>query len=316
MYFAMLDRFCDGDTANNIPAGSDPKLCDPAQNDIDHYLGGDLRGVEMAVRSGYFNKLGVTALWLTPVVRNVWRSGYDSGGWKSGYHGYWAQDWLDIDPHLTSRVSLEGNPYPDNAEGRMEHYRDFVKLAHTKGLKVIQDVVLNHAGTVFYYDADGDGAFDVKEKDEWIQPFLKSGNHDNAKWADIPEWNAERAQPDGPRTLLGIDIPTKGMLSRLSSYGRKGYSSDSLGKTDGEEIECDFFSLRDLWTDPKGSDFDALVDEFVEIYNFYLTTVGVDGLRVDTVKHIHQKFWDEFTGRLRKRLCAAAADKLIFGEVY
>ena len=163
MYFAMADRFRDGDAANNVPAGSDPALYDPAQADISRYLGGDLRGLETALADGYFNKLGVTALWLTPVVRNVWRSGYDSGGWKSGYHGYWTQDWLDIDPHLTSKTSLAGEAYPDSAEGRMRHYRDFVKLAHLKGIKVIQDVVMNHAGPVFYYDENGNGRFDLKK---------------------------------------------------------------------------------------------------------------------------------------------------------
>ena len=134
IYFAMTDRFCDGDPANNVPAGSDPALYDSKQADIARYQGGDLRGLEKALQSGYFNDLGVSALWLTPVVRNVWRSGYDLGGWKCGYHGYWAQDWLDIDPHLTSRTSLTGQAYPDDAEGRMEHYRDFVKLAHSKGI--------------------------------------------------------------------------------------------------------------------------------------------------------------------------------------
>ena len=144
MYFMMTDRFCDGDSANNVPAGSDPTLFDPQQKNISLYQGGDLRGVEKALQANYFNDLGVTALWLTPVVKNVWRSGYDLGGWKSGYHGYWTQDWLDIDPHLTSRTSLAGEPYSDNAEGRMKHYQDLVKLAHSKGIKVIQDVVLNH----------------------------------------------------------------------------------------------------------------------------------------------------------------------------
>lgn len=316
MYFVMTDRFLDGDAANNNPAGCDPALYDPHQKDISRYMGGDLRGLEKTIASGYFNDLGVTALWLTPVVKNVWRSGYDLGGWKTGYHGYWAQDWLDIDPHLTSRVSLTGKPYSDDAEGRMEHYRDFVKLAHSKGIKVIQDVVLNHAGPVFYYDANGNGSFDVNNKDEWVQPFQRDGFHANAKWADIPKWNAERTQPDGPRELLGTHIATKGTLSQLASYGRKGFSDNSLSKTDGEEIMCDFFSLRDFWTAPGGAHFDALVDEFVEIYRFYLTTVGVDGLRIDTVKHVHQGFWDAFTARLRAKLGPAAAEKLLFGEIY
>lgn len=316
MYFVMTDRFHDADPENNNPPGCDPALHDPHQKDISRYLGGDLRGLEKALQAGYFNDLGVTALWLTPVVRNVWRSGYDLGGWKTGYHGYWAQDWLDIDPHLTSRVSLTGKPYADDANGRMEHYRDFVSLARSKGIRVIQDVVLNHAGPVFFYDANGDGVFDVSRKDEWVQPFQRDGFHSNAKWADVPKWNASRTMPDGPRELLGGKIATRGILSDLSVYGRKGFSNDSLGKSDGEEVMCDFFSLRDFWTAGDGAHFDALVDEFVEIYRFYLTTVGVDGLRIDTVKHVHHEFWDAFTARLRERLGPAAADKLLFGEIY
>ena len=316
MYFVMTDRFLDGDPANNNPPGCDPALHDPRQKDISRYMGGDLRGLEKALAAGYFNDLGVSALWLTPVVRNVWRSGYDLGGWKAGYHGYWAQDWLDIDPHLTSRESLTGNPYPDDAGGRMEHYRDFVRLAHSKGIKVIQDVVLNHAGPVFYYDSNGNGVFDVAKKEEWVQPFRREGYHANARWADIPKWNARKTQPDGPRELLGTSIATGGVLARLESYGRKGFSDDSLGKSDGEEVMCDFFSLRDFWTAPGGRHFDELVDEFVEIHAFYLTTVGVDGLRIDTVKHVHHEFWDAFTKRLRARLGPAAADKLLFGEIY
>ncbi len=316
IYFAMTDRFCDGDESNNVPVNSDPALYDPSQQEISHYLGGDLRGVEKSIAAGYFNKLGVTAIWLTPVVRNVWRSGYDLGGWKSGYHGYWTQDWLDIDPHLTSKTSLTGEPYPDSAEGRMEHYRDFVKLAHSKGIKIIQDVVLNHAGPVFYYDVNHDGKFQSADKSEWIQPFKKNGFHDNAQWIDLPQWNARKAQPDGPRELLGATIHTTGAVANLASYGRKGFSSDSLGKSDGEEMECDFFSLRDFWTAPGSATVDALVNDFVEIYAFYLTTVGVDGLRIDTIKHVHHGFWDAFTKRLRERLGPAAAEKILFGEIY
>jgi len=316
IYFVMTDRFHDADSDNNRPAGSDPALHDPEQRDIRRYFGGDLRGLEKALESGYFNDLGVTALWLTPVVRNVWRSGYDLGGWKSGYHGYWTQDWLDIDPHLASRKALDGRPYTDDADGRMSHYRDFVKLARSKGVRIIQDVVLNHAGPVFFYDADGDGVFDVQEEKEWVRPFRREGRYEDAVWADVPEWNAARTMPAGPIELLGRRVPLKGTLSRLDVYTRKGFSWDSLGKRDGEEMLCDFFSLRDLDTDPGGPHFDELVDEFVEIFRFYLEEVGVDGLRVDTVKHVHHGFWDAFTGRLRHRLGAAAAGKLLFGEVY
>lgn len=316
MYFVMTDRFLDGDPQNNSPSECDPALYDLQQKDIGRYHGGDLRGLEQTLASGYFNNLGITALWLTPVVKNVWRSGYDLGGSKTGYHGYWTQDWLDIDPHLISRKSLTGDLYSDNAEGRMKHYRDFVKLAHSKGIKVIQDVVLNHAGPVFYYDANDNDKFDVSKQEEWIQPFKDAGYYENAQWADVPKWNLNRTQPDGPRRLLGAKIPTTGILSELEVYGRKGFSSDSLGKSDGEEVTCDFFSLRDFWTAPDATYFDALVDEFVTIYHFYLTSVGVDGLRIDTVKHVHHQFWDAFTARLRIKLGSEAVEKLLFGEIY
>ena len=316
IYFALTDRFRDGDLSNNLPAGSDPALYDVAQRDINRYHGGDLRGLELAVRDGYFEALGMTALWITPPVRNTWRSGYDLGGWKTGYHGYWAQDFLDIDPHLTSRKALDGSEYPDTADGRMRHYRDFVALARAHGMRVIQDVVLNHTGPVFYYDANGNHAFDRGDKNEWVQPFLRDGFHDNARWADVPEWNLRRTMPDGPRELLGRTVPTTGVLSRLETYGRKGFNWDSLGKHDGEEVICDFFALRDLWTAPGSAHFDALVNEFVEIYAFYLLDVGVDGLRIDTVKHVHHEFWDAFTRRLRQRLGDKAPDKILFGEIY
>lgn len=316
IYFALTDRFADGDPSNNVPKGSDPALYDASHRDISRYHGGDFRGLEMAIASGYFNDLGVSAIWITPPVKNVWRSGFDLGGPKTGYHGYWTQDFLDIDPHLTSATSLDGKPYPDSPDGRLQHYKDLVSLAHSKGLKIIQDVVMNHAGPVFYYDANGNSRFDREQENEWIQPYQRVGFHNNAAWADIPEWNLHRTGPEGPVERLGLKIPTTGILSKLETYSRKGFSGSSLGAKDGEEITCDFFSLRDVWTAPGSTQFDALVDEFVEIYAFYLTTLGVDGLRIDTVKHVHPAFWDAFTERLRRKLGDRAKDKLFFGEVY
>jgi glycosidase len=73
----LTDRFMDGDKTNNRPRGSDPALYDESQTDIDKYHGGDLRGLELAIQSGYFNKLGVTAIWITPPVRNAWFSKFD-----------------------------------------------------------------------------------------------------------------------------------------------------------------------------------------------------------------------------------------------
>lgn len=318
IYFALTDRFFDGDPANNIPEGSDPSLFDPSQQKTTSYHGGDLRGLEKALQASYFNSLGITAIWLSPVVKNSWRG--DTGGVNpiTGYHGYWPQDFLDIDPHLVSTTPLDSEtPYPPGAEGRIAHYRDFIALAHSKGIKIIQDVVINHAGSNFFYDANSNGAFDFNDRSEWIQPFRLDGQYENATWADIPQWNLSRTQPDGSRNLLGVEIPTTGILSKLPTYSRKGFNGGSLGITENQEsITADFYSLRTLDTSPNSPHFDALVDEFVEIHAFYIETLGVDGLRVDTVKHVHHPFWDAFTSRLREKLGAAAAQKIIFGEIY
>ncbi len=318
IYFALLDRFFDGDPSNDEPAGSDPALHDPAQQDIAKYHGGDFRGLEIALEIGYFRDLGVTALWISPPVKNVWNSTYDLGGAKTGYHGYWAQDFLDIDPHWTSRRSLDGSrDYPDTRDGRMEHYKDFVARAHGQGIKVIQDIVCNHAGPVFFYDANGNGMFDADSRAEWIQPFKADGIYDNATWADRPAWNQVRTGPDGPRTILGRAVKTTGILAELDAYGRKGFSDDSLGKSDGTEVKCDFLALRDFATVPGTPVFDRIVDEFVEIYAFYIEEIGIDGLRIDTVKHVDHEFWDAFTERLRIRVGPERAKRLLlFGEVY
>ena len=318
IYFALLDRFFDGDPANNIPPGSDPALHDPSQKDLGKYHGGDLRGLEVALQNGYFRDLGVTALWISPPVKNVWNSSYDLGGPKTGYHGYWAQDFLDLDPHWTSRRALDGSrDYPDSRDGRMQHYRDFVALAHGQGIRVIQDIVCNHAGPVFFYDANGNGKFDSDARAEWIQPFKADGFYDHATWASNPAWNQLRTEPAGPRTILGRTVKTTGALAQLDAYGRKGFSNDSLGKSDGTERKCDFFALRDFWTAPGSPVFERIVDEFVEIYAFYLEEIGIDGLRLDTVKHVDHEFWDAFTERLRLRAGPERAKRLLlFGEVY
>ena len=303
IYFVMTDRFHDGDPENNIPAGSDPKIYDAGQENINLYHGGDFRGLEKALQDGYFNDLGISAIWITPPVRNVWLSLHDSGGSKSGYHGYWAQDFTDIDPHLTSRTSLAGKPYKTGREGRLQHYKDLIDLAHQNNIKVIQDIVCNHIGPLFYYDLNGNGSHD-SDAGEWMPPYKADGSyHKDARWADEPKWNA-------------VKLPTPELFQNFDVYWAKGFSGDSLGKTDGEERRCDFFSLRAFNTSPDSPYFDRLVDEFVDIYHFYIDELGVDGFRIDTVKHVNKAFWDAFCSRLRKRLGPDANNLLLYGEVY
>ncbi|MGE5590073.1 MAG: alpha-amylase family glycosyl hydrolase [Bacillota bacterium] len=109
IYLIMTDRFLNGDTSNDFDVNRD---------DPQAYHGGDLQGVMN--RLDYLQSLGVTAIWLTPVVQNQDR----------GYHGYWATDFETVDRHL----------------GSLETLRALVQQAHQRGIKVLLDVVVNHTG--------------------------------------------------------------------------------------------------------------------------------------------------------------------------
>lgn len=130
IYFLMTDRFADGDPTNNDMGAGEYK-----PGDMEFYHGGDLKG--LTARLDYIKALGATALWISPQVKNQWMSPAYGRTRYSGYHGYWAQDFYAVDPHL----------------GTMEDYKNFVKEAHARGLYVIQDIVPNHMGD--FYQEDG-----------------------------------------------------------------------------------------------------------------------------------------------------------------
>ena len=152
----------------------------------------------------------------------------------------------------------------------MQHYKDFVALAHSKGIKIIQDIVCNHAGPVFYYDNNQNGHFDRDAKSEWMRPFKDDYFYSTARWASTTKWNQQRTEPNDLVRILGQSIELNGTFGRLDSYGRKGMSANSLAASNGEEVICDFLSLRDFWTNEDSPHFDQLVDDFVAVYAFYL----------------------------------------------
>ena len=118
VYFAMIDRFADGDPRNNDQGAAE---YDPA--DGRKYSGGDLAG--LAQRLDYIRGLGATALWITPHVANQW---WNPGGTYGGYHGYWASDFKAVDAHY----------------GTLDELRALSRGLHGRGMFLVQDVVVNH----------------------------------------------------------------------------------------------------------------------------------------------------------------------------
>ncbi|HZC65392.1 MAG TPA: alpha-amylase family glycosyl hydrolase, partial [Candidatus Dormibacteraeota bacterium] len=118
MYLIMPDRFADGDPSNDEPGSTTHEVTfDRAKPRA--YHGGDLKGIREHLP--YLKDLGVSALWLTPVVKN---------GAAQDYHGYGAVDLYDVDPHL----------------GTVADYRELVAAAHEQKLKILFDIVPNHVG--------------------------------------------------------------------------------------------------------------------------------------------------------------------------
>src|SRR5882724_13558905 len=117
IYFIFLDRFYDGDTSNNSLESGHGAPYLPADAHAIH--GGDLKGVQQKL--DYIKSLGATAIWVTPIVYNV-------GG--SAFHGYGAQDFYQLAPHWGSMTDLS----------------NMVSAAHSRGIKVILDIVCNHSG--------------------------------------------------------------------------------------------------------------------------------------------------------------------------
>jgi len=127
VYFMLTDRFNNGDSSNDQTMG---RQADGAV--LRSFMGGDFQGITQKIEEGYFDDLGVNALWFTPPVEQI-SSHTDEGTGKTyAYHGYWARDWTAIDPNF----------------GSMEDLKALVKTAHEHGIRIMWDAVINHTGPV------------------------------------------------------------------------------------------------------------------------------------------------------------------------
>ena len=126
VYFLLTDRFQNGDSTNDRALG---RARDGAAA-LRGFEGGDLAGVLQKIEEGYFDSLGVTAIWMTPFVEQI-HAGVDEGTGKTyGFHGYWTRDWTAVDPALGTKDDL----------------RAVVDAAHRHGIRVLMDAVINHTG--------------------------------------------------------------------------------------------------------------------------------------------------------------------------
>lgn len=129
VYFMMTDRFFDGNESNNTASGADTY----GKNNPGLYHGGDFAGV--TAKLDYLQDLGVNTIWLTPIVKNiagvtVTDEGSEDVPYNAAYHGYWASDFTKLNPTM----------------GTTEEFETMISEAHKRGMRIMVDIVVNHAG--------------------------------------------------------------------------------------------------------------------------------------------------------------------------
>jgi glycosidase len=290
-YFVLTDRFENGSKANDtggINGGPDVNGFDPTR--ISHFHGGDFVG--LTSKLDYIKGLGTTAIWITPPFRNMAMSRE-----SAGYHGYWILDFTQIDPHL----------------GTEAEFREFVAQAHARGMKVYLDIVVNHTADVIKYK-DGDTAYrsmaEAPFRDSSGRPFdphLVAYNGINSPEA-FPQLSVERSFAHVP-VVAPADVHAKGpeWLNDLTLYHNRG---DSTFKGESA-IYGDFSGLDDVFTESP-----IVVNGFIDVFSRWIELYGIDGYRIDTVRHVNIEFWQAFAPAIRSRAASLGkTDFLLFGEV-
>lgn len=178
IYFAVTDRFFDGNTSNNDAYGV--KDYNTGDKGGSSYHGGDFAGLTQKL--DYLKDLGVNTIWITPIVENITSDQHDADTDTAtyGYHGYWASDFTKLNQHL----------------GTEEEFAALIDAAHSRGMKLMVDVVLNHAGygTEKYFNNILEGADGKKIKMLRDSSNIVSGDDKQDALSDLPDFVTEDAE--------------------------------------------------------------------------------------------------------------------------
>jgi glycosidase len=304
-YFVMADRFANGDSSNDqggLAGGRDITGYDPTGKGW--YHGGDLAG--LTKRLSYIKDLGTTAIWLTPSFKNKPVQG--TGATKSaGYHGYWVTDFTRVDPHFGTNAELS----------------TFIDKAHASGMKVFFDIITNHTADVLGYPdsayVDNAGTRSVPYVSKAADPYtdVEGAPFDDAAYASggngFPAVDLT-SFPYTPTFLSESDktAKTPAWLNDPTMYHNRGTSTFSgEDSTYGDFPAGDKSALDDLWTERP-----AVVGGMEDIYKTWVD-FGIDGFRIDTVKHVNMEFWQQFAPAIQQEAARIGnPDFFSFGEVF
>jgi alpha-amylase len=264
VYFVITDRFLDANPANDRSYGRAPD----GESEIGTFHGGDLAGITQKLEEGYFQELGVNALWITAPYQQI--LGWVVGGNKEfrhyAYHGYYALDYTILDANM----------------GTEDDLRKMIDTAHRQGIRVLFDVVMNHPGYADLKSLNELGIEVTWKGWEKATPanyhsFIDYNDFDFKKWWG-PQW--VRADLPGYTTGSSIDDLTK-QLAFLPDF-----------RTDvNEPVELPPFLQHKKDTRAVARPGATVRAYLVEWLTRWVREFGVDGFRCDTVKHVDLESW-------------------------
>lgn len=267
VYFVIVDRFLDGKPSNNTSYGRQPD----GEGEVATFHGGDLVGLTQKVEEGYFLGLGVSAIWITAPYEQVHGWVVASGKRHYAYHGYYPLDFTRTDANF----------------GTDDELGAFVDAAHAQGIRVVLDVVMNHAGYATTADLSAYGVNVLKTGWENATPanlydLIDFQSPNFAAWWG-PKW--VRAEIGG-----GYPAPDASDLKKTVDY-----LPDFLTESTATDIGLPVFYANKADTRAVARPTYTVRQYLIEWLTTWVSTYGIDGFRCDTAKHVELAAWKDLS---------------------
>lgn len=299
-YFVLTDRFYNGDTTNDHSYYRQNDLS--GDENVATFHGGDIAGLTQKL--DYFDKLGVNAIWITAPYEQAhgWVGGKNGAFPHYAFHGYYTLDWTSMDQNM----------------GTVEELRTFVNACHSKGIRVIMDVVMNHVGynntqdmVTFSYGytehkengwlAKTGGKWEANDTvkwensywDTWFGPWIRSfgyasGSEYGGSCGGLPDVKTELTSSVGIAPVL-----VKKWKDVDSDDYKAKYYNPSVANADWNGYSGDYRTDKNI----------APADYQVVWLSAWVRELGIDGFRCDTAKHVEPFRWGQL-----KVACEAALE--------
>lgn len=306
-YFVLTDRFYNGDTTNDHSYYRKNGLS--GDENVATFHGGDIAGLTQKL--DYFDKLGVNAIWITAPYEQAhgWVGGKNGAFPHYAFHGYYTLDWTSMDQNM----------------GTVEDLRTFVNACHSKGIRVIMDVVMNHVGYNNTQDmVTFNHGYTEHTENGWLEKTTnpKSGQvewyaNDTVKWDNsywdnswFGPWIRSFGYASGSEyggSCGGLpDVKTE----LTSSVGMAPVLLKKWNDVDSDDYKAKYYNPSVANADWNGYSGDYRTDKNIAPADYqvvwlsaWVRELGIDGFRCDTAKHVEPFRWGQL-----KVACEAALE--------